>query len=99
MGLRHHQPPAATGACRPAAGNLARPLGNRKPAALGAGRGVRRGPESGENRVSPALLAALRNLVIGMLRLSQFKNVPAALPNYSWKPWETMTLIGLPRNN
>ena len=48
---------------------------------------------------APQLMAALRNLVIGMLRLSGVKNIAAALRHYSWKPWETLTLLGLPRNN
>jgi predicted transposase YbfD/YdcC len=48
---------------------------------------------------APQLLAALRNLVIGMLRLGGVKNISAALRHYGWKPWETLTLIGLPANN
>ena len=48
---------------------------------------------------APQLLAALRNLVIGMLRLQGVKNIAAALRHYGWKPWETLTLIGLLPNN
>ena len=48
---------------------------------------------------APQLLAALRNLVIGMLRLKGVKNIAAALRHYGWKPWETLTLIGLLPNN
>ena len=48
---------------------------------------------------APQLLAALRNLVIGMLRLNGVKNIAAALRHYGWKPWETLTLIGLLHNN
>jgi len=48
---------------------------------------------------APQLLAALRNLVIGMLRLGGVKNISAALRHYSWKPWETLALIGLTPNN
>ena len=48
---------------------------------------------------APQLLAALRNLVTGMLRLSGVKNISAALRHYAWKPWETLTLIGLLPNN
>ena len=48
---------------------------------------------------APQLLAALRNLVAGMLRLCGVKNISAALRHYSWKPWETLTLIGLSPNN
>lgn len=47
---------------------------------------------------APQLLAALRNLVIGLLRLCGVKNISAALRHYSWKPWETLSLIGLPYN-
>ena len=53
---------------------------------------VRTGP-------APQLLAALRNLVIGILRLGGVKNIAAALRHYGWKPWETLTLIGLLPNN
>ena len=48
---------------------------------------------------APQLLAALRNLVIGMLRQCGVKNIAAALRHYGWKPWETLTLIGLPTYN
>ena len=48
---------------------------------------------------APQLLAALRNLVIGMLRLNGVKNIAAALRHYGWKPWQTLTLIGLLHNN
>ena len=48
---------------------------------------------------APQLLAALRNLVIGMLYLCGVKNIAAALRHYSWKPWETLTLVGLLRTN
>ena len=48
---------------------------------------------------APQLLAALRNLVIGMLRLIGVKNISAALRHYAWKPWETLTLIGLSPHN
>ena len=30
-----------------------------------------------------------------MLRMKGVKNIPAALRHYGWKPWETLTLIGL----
>ena len=48
---------------------------------------------------APQLLAALRNLVMGMLRLTGVKNIAAALRHYGWKPWETLTLIGLSPDN
>ena len=44
---------------------------------------------------APPGVAALRNLMIGMLRLNGVKNIAAALRHYGWKPWETLTLIGL----
>ena len=50
----------------------------------------------GRTGSAPQLLAALRNLVIGLLRLAGVKNIAAALRHYGWKPWETLTLIGLP---
>ena len=48
---------------------------------------------------APQLLVALRNLVIGMLRLGGVKNIAAALRHYAWKSRETLTLIGLPTYN
>ena len=48
---------------------------------------------------APQLLAALRNLVMGLLRLIGVKNIAAALRHYGWKPWETLTLIGLSPDN
>ena len=44
---------------------------------------------------APQLLAALRNLVIGLLRLNGVKNISAALRHYGWKPWKALPLIGL----
>ena len=44
---------------------------------------------------APQLLAAMRNLVMGMLRLTGARNLSAALRRYGWKTWETLTLIGL----
>ena len=35
---------------------------------------------------APHLLAALRNLVLGLLRLIGVKNIAAALRHYGWKP-------------
>ena len=48
---------------------------------------------------APQLLAALRNLVLGMFRLNGVRNIAAALRHYGWKPWETLALIGLLPNN
>ncbi len=74
-------------------------LGDRKPAALV--RDVVFGEDLSQVRTgsAPQLLAALRNLVIGVLRLSGVKNISAALRHYGWKPWEALSLIGLPPNN
>ena len=47
----------------------------------------------------PQLLAAMRDLVTGMLRLCGVKNILAALRHHAWKRWETLTLIGLPTDN
>ena len=47
---------------------------------------------------APQVLAALRNLVIGMLRLDGVKNIAAALRHYAWNPWEALNLVGLPYN-
>ena len=38
-------------------------------------------------------MAALRNLVMDLLRLGGVKNISAALRHYGWKPWETLPLI------
>ena len=51
------------------------------------------------SETAPHLLAALRNLVLGLLRLIGVKNIAAALRHYGWKPWETLTLIGLSPDN
>ena len=48
---------------------------------------------------APQLMAALRNLVMSMLRLSGTRNLTAALRHYGWKPWEALTLIGLSPEN
>ena len=98
-GLRHHQPPAGTGGCCQVAGDLAGALEDRKPAALGAD--VVFGEDLSQVRTgsAPQLLAALRNLVIGMLRLRGVKNISVALRHYGWKPWEALSLIGLCPNN
>ena len=82
-GLRYHQPAAGAWGRSPVAFDMAGALGDRKPASLGAGRGVWRGPKKGS---APQLLAALRNLVTGMLRLSGVKNIAAAPRHYGWNP-------------
>ena len=117
MGLCQHQPAAGAGGCCPVAARLLPGLlpgcwrsgvgtGGLKtgcPAALGAGRGVRRGPEPGANGVGAATAGGTaepgENLVIGMFRLNGVRNIAAALRYYGWKPWETLALIGLLPNN
>lgn len=44
---------------------------------------------------APHLLAALRNVVLGLLRLQGTANIAAALRHYSWHPREALALIGL----
>ena len=48
---------------------------------------------------APQLLGALRNLVTGMLRAERSEKQSGGLRHYGWKPWETLTLIGLLPNN
>ena len=94
-GLRHHQPAAGAGVCYPVVGDPARPLGNRKPAALGAGRGIRRGPEPSANRVSAATAGSTTELGNRPIAAERSQNISAALRHYGWKPWEALSLIGL----
>ena len=74
-------------------------LGHRKPAALGEGRGVRRGPELGANRVGAATAGGTAELGNRHAKAERGQNISAALRHYAWKPWETLLLIGLPRDN
>ena len=48
---------------------------------------------------APQVMAALRNLVLGLLRLRGAKNLAAALRHYGWKPWETLAFLGLSPDN
>ena len=41
-------------------------------------------------------MAALRNLVIGLVRRTVVTTVAAASSHYGWKPYEALTLLGLP---
>ena len=72
----------------PGCWNMAWALGHKKPPALGAGRGLWRGPEPGANRVGAATTGGAAELGVGMLRLGGVKNISAALRHYGWKPWE-----------
>ena len=42
------------------------------------------------------VMAALRNLVIGLVRQTGAVNIAAALRHYSWKVSEALPLLGLP---
>ena len=43
---------------------------------------------------APQVMAALRNLVIGLVRRTRATNVAAALRYYGWKPSEALSLLG-----
>lgn len=45
---------------------------------------------------APEVLAALRNLVVGLLRRAGVTNIAAALRHYSYKPKEVLVLLGVP---
>jgi len=45
---------------------------------------------------APEVLAALRNLVVGLLRRAGVTNIAAALRHYSYQPKEVLVLLGLP---
>ena len=53
----------------------------------------------GENGVGAATAGGAAEPRDRDARLSGVKNIAAALRHYAWKPWETLTLIGLPANN
>ncbi len=40
-------------------------------------------------------MAALRNVVIGMLRQAEWTNVAAGLRHNGWRPGETLRLLGI----
>ena len=43
---------------------------------------------------APQVMAALRNLVIGLVRRTRATNLAAALRYYGWKPSEALSLLG-----
>ena len=43
---------------------------------------------------APQVMAALRNLVIGLVRRTRATNVAAALRYYGWKPSEALSHLG-----
>ena len=71
-------------------------LGDREPAALGARRehGRRRLPGTGGS--GAGVMAAIRNVMLNLLRWAGARNIAAARRHYSWKVPEALSLIGLP---
>ncbi|HZA25622.1 MAG TPA: ISAs1 family transposase [Dehalococcoidia bacterium] len=45
---------------------------------------------------APEVMAALRNVVLGLLRQTGATNIAAALRHYSYKPEEALALLGIP---
>ena len=45
---------------------------------------------------APPGMAALRNLVLGLLRLAGQRNIAAALRHYGWHPAAALQLLGFP---
>jgi predicted transposase YbfD/YdcC len=45
---------------------------------------------------APEVMAALRNVVLGLLRQAGATNIAAALRHYSYKPMEALALLGVP---
>jgi len=45
---------------------------------------------------APQVMAALRNVVVGLLRQAGVTNIAAALRHYSYKPREALALVGIP---
>ena len=45
---------------------------------------------------APQVMAALRNLVLGLLRLAGQRNIAAALRHYGWHPAAALQLLGFP---
>jgi predicted transposase YbfD/YdcC len=45
---------------------------------------------------APEVMAALRNVVLGLLRQAGAANIAAALRHYSYKPAEALALLGIP---
>ena len=46
---------------------------------------------------APQILAALRNATISLLHTRYFKNIAAALRNFSWQPKKAAQIIGVPK--
>lgn len=45
---------------------------------------------------APEVMAALRNVTLGLLRQAGTANIAAALRSYSYKPLEALRLMGIP---
>jgi predicted transposase YbfD/YdcC len=46
----------------------------------------------------PQVLAAVRNVAIGLLRLAGHRNIAAGTRYYAARPWEALALLGIPAN-
>lgn len=47
---------------------------------------------------APQVMAALRNVVLGLLRQQGWTNIAAALRHYAWQPRAALHLLGIPRS-
>ena len=47
------------------------------------------------SRAAPQVLAALRNVVTGLLRQAGWTNIAAALRHYAWQSGATLALLGV----
>ena len=94
-GLRGHQPGAWRWHPPNLPGDLAGPLGDREPGALRARRDLRRGRFPGPQRGCPGVLAALRNVVLRLLRQAGHTNIAAALQQLAGQPGSALRLLGI----
>lgn len=46
-------------------------------------------------RAAPEVMAALRNIVLGLLRQAGWTNIAAGLRSYAWQPRSALTLLGI----
>ena len=47
----------------------------------------------------PQLMAALRNVAIGLMRLAGHKNIAAATRRFAAQPWAALALLGIKGEN
>ena len=92
--LRDHQPPLRPGQPRPPGRPAARPLGDRG-AAPRPRHHLRRGRLPGPHRRRPHVMAALRNLVIGVLSRAGPVNLAAALRHHARDPRRPLATLGI----